>query len=49
MMMNYSRLVFVSVLLTMMISLLVFNPVEADGVVVNNGQHASLLAKIDCG
>ncbi|KAL6212805.1 hypothetical protein ACLB2K_018021 [Fragaria x ananassa] len=49
MMMNYSSLVFVSVLLTMMISLLVFNPVEADGVVVNNGQHASLLAKIDCG
>ncbi|KAM5565120.1 gibberellin-regulated protein 1 [Rosa sericea] len=45
-----SRLVVVSVLLMMMVSLLVFSPVEADGVVVNNNaQHASLLDKMDCG
>ncbi|XP_062020513.1 gibberellin-regulated protein 1-like [Rosa rugosa] len=45
-----SRLVVVSVLLMMMVSPLVFSPVEADGVVANNNtQHASLLDKTDCG
>ncbi|XP_050363078.1 gibberellin-regulated protein 1-like [Argentina anserina] len=47
-MMN-SRLVVASVLLMMMVPLLVFSPVEADGVVNKDTNHASLLDKIDCG